>query len=228
MDQYEDFFLENEVFLENQLFLDTQEPQPCKFEWPCKCKFEWDPVEMKSICWKCGRAIPRPIYHEEGDFDAWNASRLYGPVERLPRPQCSAKTIRGHQCTYPCKPGKDRCLRHLNYAKKKGVAKKKGIVELTEDSCSDIGFHPREKQKPKQSRKNWDELNIAKNPACHQSTFLNFPGFLAGIVQERQSQLGKTSEPCTKRLGAFLLTLRDDEFQRFQRFGAMNPNASNA
>ena len=111
MDQFKDLFLE----------LESEEPQPYKFEWPCKCKFEWDPVEMRSMCWKCGRVIIRQVHIGGGDFDAWNTGRQYGKVEPFSQPQCSIKTIRGHQCTKPCcLYGKaDICLRHWNLEIKK-------------------------------------------------------------------------------------------------------------
>ena len=109
MEKFKDFFLENE----------DEESQPCKFEWPCKCKFEWDPVEMRSMCWECGRVIIRPIYIGGGDFDSWNTGRLYGKVRRFSQPQCSMKTTRGHQCTHPCQINQDQCLRHLNFSKKR-------------------------------------------------------------------------------------------------------------
>ncbi|CAC5424783.1 unnamed protein product [Mytilus coruscus] len=86
-----------------------------------KCKFEWDPVEQRSICLKCGLVITHMIDRGGGDFDAWNSGRLYGKVQRFSQLQCPTKTIRNHQCTHPCRLGKDLCLRHFNLAIKKGT-----------------------------------------------------------------------------------------------------------
>ena len=36
------------------------------------------------------------------------------PKVRFKQSPCEVKTTRGHQCTYPCKPGGTMCLRHLN------------------------------------------------------------------------------------------------------------------
>ncbi|CAC5425338.1 unnamed protein product [Mytilus coruscus] len=122
MDQYEKFFkiLENEMELE--LKFGPMDPIKPKSRLSCeKCKFEWNPVEQRSICFKCGLVITRTIDSSGGDFDAWNSGRLYGKVQRFSQPQCLTKTIRNRQCTHPCRPGKDLCRRHFNFAIKKGT-----------------------------------------------------------------------------------------------------------
>ena len=57
--------------------------KPKRYEWSFKCKFEWNPVDMLSMCLKCGRIITRTIDSSGGDFDAWISGRLYGKVERF-------------------------------------------------------------------------------------------------------------------------------------------------
>ena len=75
----------------------------------------WSPNTKSSYCMKCGMESTRPMF-DEADFDTLNARRHNGvrnPARSL-QPPCSVKTVRGHQCTFPCQPGSDKCRRHLN------------------------------------------------------------------------------------------------------------------
>ena len=68
-----------------------------------------------GFCNKCGLQLIRPIHDGEGDFDSLNDGRYTGlkSYAKSTGPQCSVKTVRGHQCTFRCQPGRDKCKRHL-------------------------------------------------------------------------------------------------------------------
>ncbi|VDI35303.1 Hypothetical predicted protein [Mytilus galloprovincialis] len=69
---------ENEMELELE-FLDHIKPK--RYGWSCKkCKFEWDPVNMRSICWGCDCVLTRTIDQGEVDFDAWDSGRQYDNI----------------------------------------------------------------------------------------------------------------------------------------------------
>ncbi|VDI52512.1 Hypothetical predicted protein [Mytilus galloprovincialis] len=51
--------------------------------------------------------------------DFLGRNHIYNFHQKPKQSKCSVKTVRGSQCPYPCKPGKNKCKRHLNLESKK-------------------------------------------------------------------------------------------------------------
>lgn len=110
-----------EFFLENQQELDALYPPPPPPPPPSpECKHDWERVLIDQTlipafsCRRCGaEKLAQRMDPEDFAGKGYNHfSRRRPPRE--PQPQCTSITIRDRQCSYPCRPGEDRCTRHLN------------------------------------------------------------------------------------------------------------------
>ncbi|CAC5417795.1 unnamed protein product [Mytilus coruscus] len=65
-------------------------------------------------CLICGVEHICNRFSHGDDFECLNLGKTFHKSKHPPQqPQCSSMTNRGHQCTHPCQPNQDLCLRHM-------------------------------------------------------------------------------------------------------------------